>query len=375
MVLLTKLTDDLNIIALLDNEPNDVGGLSAEELKAKFDEGSLLIQKYINEVLIPELAGENGAANIGITTVPALTGAETVQAALEAIERQMAEMTQGAVADNSIITQKLADGAVTDAKLADAAVTAKKLAKGAVESAAIAELAVLTAKLADKAVTAAKLADKAVIRRCIGDNAVGNSQLGEKCVGSSNVDDLAIPARCLAAEAVETAKIKNAAVTSAKLAADAKDIILTNTAVAVGAFTNDTANENFGIKCTIPVASATAAMIPEIVFTDAIVEEIGPSINAQTLDGAIMFRCESKPKAAIVIPTIILRRLGSTGSAGGGASSAYETYTGAYEVEPAATAQTLPTKDKLLNDDIGISGVPTSTTTNLGGGKTVNIGG
>lgn len=197
MVLLTKLTDDLNIIALLDNEPNDVGGLSAEELKAKFDEGSLLIQKYINEVLIPELAGENGAANIGITTVPALTGAETVQAALEAIERQMAEMTQGSVADGSIITQKLADGAVT----------AEKMAADAVGSEAIAALAVLTAKLADKAVTAAKLADKAVIRRCIGDNAIGNAQLGEKCVGSSNVDDLAIPNRCLASGAVSEAKV------------------------------------------------------------------------------------------------------------------------------------------------------------------------
>lgn len=197
MVLLTKLTDDLNIIALLDNEPNDVGGLSAEELKAKFDEGSLIIQKYINEVLIPELAGENGAANIGITTVPALTGAETVQAALEAIERQMAEMTQGSVADGAIITQKLADGAVT----------AEKMAADAVGSEAIAALAVLTAKLADNAVTAAKLADNAVIRRCIGDNAVGHAQLGEKCVGSSNVDDLAIPNRCLASGAVSEAKV------------------------------------------------------------------------------------------------------------------------------------------------------------------------
>lgn len=375
MVLLTKLTDDLNIIALLDNEPNDVGGLSAEELKAKFDEGSLIIQKYINEVLIPELAGENGAANIGITTVPALTGAETVQAALEAIERQMAEMTQGAVADSSIITQKLADGAVAEAKLADAAVTAKKLAEGAVASAAIAELAILTAKLADKAVTAAKLADKAVVRRCIGDNAVGHAQLGEKCVGASNVDDLAIPARCLAAEAVETAKIKNAAVTAAKLAADAKDIVLTDVAVALDAFAEDATGGDFGIKCTISTPSATAAMTPEIVFTDSIVEGIGPSINAQTSDGVITFYCESKPEAAIVIPTIILRRPGSVGSAGGGTSAAYETYTGAYEVEPIATAQTLPTKDKLLSDDVNVSGVPLSTTTNSGGGKTVNIGG
>ena len=211
MVLLTKLTDDLNIIALLDNEPNDVGGLSAEELKAKFDEGSLIIQKYINEVLIPELAGENGAANIGITTVPALTGAETVQAALEKIEQQMQEMTQGAVADGSISTQKLAELAVTAAKLANAAVTADKLAPGAVETEKIAALAVATANLAESAVTGAKIADKAVIRRCIGDKAVGNAQLGEKCISSNNIDDLAVPARCLMAGAVETVKVAAAA--------------------------------------------------------------------------------------------------------------------------------------------------------------------
>lgn len=306
MVLLTKLTDDLNIIALLDNEPNDIGGLSAEELKAKFDEGSLIIQKYINETLLPELAGENGAANVGIATVPALTGAETVQAALEKIEQQMAEMTQGAVADGSIVTKKLADGAVTEAKLAAAAVTAEKLAAEAVKSAAIADLAILTAKLADKVVTAAKLADKAVIRRCIGDKAVGNAQLGEKCVGSSNIDDLAVPERC----------IMNNAVTSAKLAADAKDIILTNVAVTLDDFTEDATNEDYGIKCTISTSSATAAMIPDIVLTDAIAEEIRPSRTAQTADGVITFNCENKPEAAITIPTIILHRPGSVGSAG-----------------------------------------------------------
>jgi hypothetical protein len=34
---LTSLTDNLNIVSALDDEPNDVGGLSATELKAKFD--------------------------------------------------------------------------------------------------------------------------------------------------------------------------------------------------------------------------------------------------------------------------------------------------------------------------------------------------
>lgn len=52
---LEKLTKDLNIVQKLDDEPNDVGGLSAAELKKKFDEGSLTIQEYINATLIPAL--------------------------------------------------------------------------------------------------------------------------------------------------------------------------------------------------------------------------------------------------------------------------------------------------------------------------------
>ena len=52
---LEKLTKDLNIVQKLDDEPNDVGGLSAAELKKKFDEGALTIQEYINTTLLPAL--------------------------------------------------------------------------------------------------------------------------------------------------------------------------------------------------------------------------------------------------------------------------------------------------------------------------------
>lgn len=52
---LEKLNKDLNIVQKLDDEPNDVGGLSASELKKKFDEGPLTIQEYINATLLPAL--------------------------------------------------------------------------------------------------------------------------------------------------------------------------------------------------------------------------------------------------------------------------------------------------------------------------------
>ena len=48
-----KFLDDLNIIARLGNKPGTDDGLSDAGFKAKFDEGILKIQTYINNVLIP----------------------------------------------------------------------------------------------------------------------------------------------------------------------------------------------------------------------------------------------------------------------------------------------------------------------------------
>lgn len=51
------LSGDLDIIQKLDDEPNDVGGLTAQQLKAKFDEAGNTIKEYINESLIPQVVG------------------------------------------------------------------------------------------------------------------------------------------------------------------------------------------------------------------------------------------------------------------------------------------------------------------------------
>ena len=52
---LEKLTKDLDIIQKLDDEPNDVSGLTAQELKEKFDESGNSIKTFLNETLIPNL--------------------------------------------------------------------------------------------------------------------------------------------------------------------------------------------------------------------------------------------------------------------------------------------------------------------------------
>ena len=62
----TKLTEDMNIIAKLSDEPNAEDGLSAAQLKAKFDQGGNILKDFLNG-LIDELdaaAADGSAVNI-----------------------------------------------------------------------------------------------------------------------------------------------------------------------------------------------------------------------------------------------------------------------------------------------------------------------
>lgn len=51
--------EDMAIIQKLDDEPNDVGGLTASELKAEFDSAGERVKKYINQDLIPAVLAED----------------------------------------------------------------------------------------------------------------------------------------------------------------------------------------------------------------------------------------------------------------------------------------------------------------------------
>lgn len=81
---LSEVVKDMSIIAKLDDEPNDVGGLSAAQLKAKFDEGGEALKEYINEVLLPELAAHTAAQSLGAV----INGeAVTIQGALDLLQQ------------------------------------------------------------------------------------------------------------------------------------------------------------------------------------------------------------------------------------------------------------------------------------------------
>lgn len=64
---LPTFNQDVEIISQLSDYPNDDDGLEPNELKARFDLGSVLIKEYINEIFIPALEAAIDAAARGIT--------------------------------------------------------------------------------------------------------------------------------------------------------------------------------------------------------------------------------------------------------------------------------------------------------------------
>ena len=171
---LPRIEVDLGYVSKLDDNPNDVGGLDAAELKAVFDKAGLTLQEYINTTLIPQIEsdieaaalGIGGGGQIGIDKLP----------------------------DKSIGTAKLEDGSVTTPILADGSVTEKK----------IVDTSVTSSKIADSAVTTAKIADNAVTREKIPDQAISAAKIFPGAVGTSHVAAKAITADKLAADAKST---------------------------------------------------------------------------------------------------------------------------------------------------------------------------
>ena len=73
---LTKLTTDLNVIQKLGDEPNDVDGLTAAQIKEKFDESGNAIKIYINNTLTEENDVLN-AENVKKTGDQTIAGVKT----------------------------------------------------------------------------------------------------------------------------------------------------------------------------------------------------------------------------------------------------------------------------------------------------------
>ena len=108
---LTRFSGDADVISQLSDQPNDNDGLSATQLKAKFDQFGATFKQYLNETLIPELESAINAAATGIGT-SGFSGA--------------------IITDGTIMSEKLSSTngveAVRTAVVRDAAITKPKLA-------------------------------------------------------------------------------------------------------------------------------------------------------------------------------------------------------------------------------------------------------
>ena len=205
---LPTCNEDMNIISKLDDEPNDVGGLSAASLKAKFDLAGNLLKKALND-LVAALGNNAAAKSIGFTPTTAVNKTN-VQDAIENVQSQIAAVSQAGIADGAVTAAKIADGAVGAAAIADDAITAGKLATSAVDADAIKWGAVDTNRLKDAAVTEAKLAN----------GAVTGSKIGYYAVEECNIKDHAVTMDKIADGAVTGTKIADNVVTNRNMAAN-----------------------------------------------------------------------------------------------------------------------------------------------------------
>lgn len=204
---ITRFTEDVNNIARLDDQPNDVGGMSAAELKAEFDKAGNSLKNYINEVLLPLLEGQDGASYIGVNTVDGIEQATNVQAALAACVGLIQQAAVGNVVDGSITAVKLANSAITAVKLAAAAVTEEKLADGAVSN----------LKLADGCISSAKLMALCISTALLADLCVTTEKIAPLAVTGGKIDNAAVTETKIAEGAVTNAKLRGNSVTGDKV--------------------------------------------------------------------------------------------------------------------------------------------------------------
>ena len=203
----TRLTDDLDVIQKLPDLPNDTGGLTADQLKAKYDEAANVIKDYINATLLEQLEGENGATSIGIMPIEDIVGT-TVQAALETLAAMIKQAVIGSIPDHSVTNQQLAFNTINAENIAPAAIGTEQLDNGAVTNDKVAygidarkingltvgtdnmtDKAVTTAKVADYAVTSAKMASAAVTTDKVASNAVTTTKIADRSVTRAKLAD------------------------------------------------------------------------------------------------------------------------------------------------------------------------------------------
>lgn len=300
----SRFDKDLDIIAKLSDDPNTTDGLTSNQLKARFDQGSKTIKDWINAVFLAALEGVSAAANIGakLTGFPSIT---TVQGALDQVLTVANQASQASIPDNSIAQAKLAvvdntelNGAVGTVNINKQAVTHSKLAvvdsngeNGAVDA----------DNICDGAITAPKLAPGAVSGSVLTQNSVTNNALDSGDAGAT-------PPR---PAAVSTDKIQNEAVTAPKIGPNAVSTMY-NGALTVAGWTGSAAPFTQEVEITGILDSDVPLidLVPSDVYATAEQEDEawGQIYKAVTGTDAITFYAKEKPPVALNFKARCIRK-------------------------------------------------------------------
>lgn len=134
----TRIDDDMDIIQKLDDEPNDVGGLTAAELKEEFDTAGNIMKQRVNR-LMTELEAAPSAHSIGFNSTEAIAknnvqdAIEAVQTNLETAQTELSDSINnalmGQIPDRSLEARKLVAKTITGNEIADGTLTAAKFAE------------------------------------------------------------------------------------------------------------------------------------------------------------------------------------------------------------------------------------------------------
>ena len=100
---ITPISADMAIISALNDEPNDVAGMTSAELKAKFDEAGQTLKTYINGTLLPGLT----AGNVAFTPCVEVPDADNAQDAIKNVQRQIVGIVLGQIPDGTVTAAKL----------------------------------------------------------------------------------------------------------------------------------------------------------------------------------------------------------------------------------------------------------------------------
>lgn len=242
----SKSTTDIKVHEKLGDYPNVDDGLSADELKKRFDSPAVQIQNDLNN-LISELENENCANSLGATKLDEQDASDNnILAKLKKIYNEFKThrdelIKTGAISDNAITTEKISDNAITTSKITDKNITTEKIKDAAITLEKLADeakkainisaekindndesenniqakliklyndmIAISQGSVADNSVTTQKLQDGSIIEEKISDNAITNNKLADNSVTTNKISN----------GNVTTEKIKDGSITSVKI--------------------------------------------------------------------------------------------------------------------------------------------------------------